>query len=74
MQPATRDERAEVQANPLCGTFQVGDFAGFGNLIELGLAQRARPAILLQIALDIAGDVKAPGGLPRRKPESPERN
>ena len=73
-QPSSRDKRPDVQADALRQARQVGDLARLGQLIELRAEACAGPSILLQLAVDIPGDVEAPHHAVGREAQGLERN
>ena len=74
VQPAAGEKRADVEADALRQAREVGDLARLGQLIELRIQTSARPAVLLQLSIDVAGDVEAPHRPPGRKAQALERN
>ena len=67
MQPAARHERPDVEADALRQPLEIRDLARLRHLEELRLEARAGPAGVLELSIDVAGDVEAPHRLRRRE-------
>ena len=73
-QQPPREERADVETDPLRQADEIGDLARLRHLVELRVQPRAGPAVLLQLSIDVPGDVEAPHRLSGRKAQALERN
>src|SRR5205823_4020232 len=56
MQPPTREERTQVEADPLAQLAQVGELTCLGHLEKLRLQKSARPPVILELSVDRARD------------------
>ncbi len=72
--PAAREERAEIEPDPLRQAGKIRDLACLGHLVELCVQPRTRPAVLFQLPVDVTGDVEAPNGPAGGETKALERN
>jgi hypothetical protein len=66
--------KSSEKRDPLRQAHKIRNLARLGDLIELRVQTSTRPTALLELSIDVAGDVESPHGLPGREAQALEGN